>query len=77
VHILRILPPKADHRNPVLRKRRSTSSELRRFKSRHRCPLCEALLWEKQGRAQKPFKHGGRTRDRTLDLSCEGIRLTK
>ena len=31
--------------------------------------LCETPLWENRLRAQKPFKTGGRTRDRTLDLS--------
>jgi hypothetical protein len=32
-------------------------------------PLCETQLWEKRLRAEKPFKNGGRTKDRTWDLS--------
>jgi hypothetical protein len=35
------------------------------------------LLWEKPGRAQKPFRYSGRTRDRTLDLPrVKGLRLS-
>jgi hypothetical protein len=43
----------------------------------YRGPSCETVLWEKRSRAQKPFKHGGRTRDRTLDLSRVKVEVSE